>query len=183
MGSMSMNRLAREIHNLRTYVRGKYRDIRANTTVTADLLQYVENLPRVKKHPGEIAAAEEFEADEPDQRSRKRRREEEKEDATYLGGGLDKGDNSDVIENLRSKKKSATKTTKTTNTVPTPVLQPQTQYVDPQQFIAPAPSFAPPPISMDAPYPTVAPPAYTTQTLRNQLNQQGYNQYHYPGHQ
>lgn len=140
---------------MREDIRSQFIDIRSNTKVGTALFEFINQVRR-NKLPGEVAAAEEFESDHHQQRTLKRRREEEERDGTYTDNGLSRGQDSAVVGNLRSKKSIKT----------SPKSTPVTQQRPTQQYVASIPPAPRPSISMDAP---IAPPPYTTQTLRNTL--------------
>lgn len=178
MNVMSFKRLAQSITAMRVMIRTDHIDIRLNAKVSGDLYNFVAQLPR-SKEPEEISALEEFENEIRTLRSQaslKRRRAEEERDQTYRAPGIDggtfKGDESAVVNNLRSSKAAVAKRVKTS---PPPSGNFSAATGTSTAATAPAAARAqagvrPPPIAMDAP----PQQSYSTRTVRNQFNNPGY---------
>lgn len=110
MNTLSVPRLADEASRMRLFLRSRHKDIRSNTNLFKDIYEYMGTVPAGKR-PGEIAAREEFNGtnddDEIQQARARKRQREESADGTYLDNAPLRGEESAVIDSLRSKKKKS----------------------------------------------------------------------------
>ena len=121
MGHLSVESLARNIGMMRSRIRDRHLDIRANGRVMSDLHSIIQTIPR-RTNPGEVAAAEEYEGDEVDPRdvrAAKRSRRAEAEDPTYHGDVVPRDiQASDAVNNTRSKTSKTSSTSRPAITRP-----------------------------------------------------------------
>lgn len=102
MNVLSTAELAEEIGSMRRFIRDKWVDIRANTSIHRDLYEFLENVPNRRSGGGRAAIEEHPELTAT--MSKKRLREEE-EDGTYLDASSSHKHSrtSDVVNGLRSR--------------------------------------------------------------------------------
>lgn len=203
MNTLSVARLADEASKMRLFLRKRNADIRSNTRVYKDIYEYMDSVPAGKR-PGELAAREEFHGadddDEVQQRRIKKRQREEDDDGTYYDDAPMRGEESAVIDSLRSKQpRKAKAPTPKPHKVSKPTAQTQAPAPanrSPQYHTQPPPAYVPrqpapvqavprpTPTGMDAPN---RGPAYVPAPPPNRSppqHQHGYNRaYRSPPHQ
>ena len=106
MGIMSVPTLAKQIGDMRVWVRSIHRDIRTNTATVKDLFSYLNDQVPKKKAPHEIPAAQDYEGDEVDPRdvrAAKRQRAQEESDPTFKGPSIARGTESALSGTRASK--------------------------------------------------------------------------------
>ncbi|RSH89444.1 hypothetical protein EHS25_001993 [Saitozyma podzolica] len=108
MSTTPVAQLAKEIGDMRKYVRSLHKDIFSNTTVTRSFFDYLGKLRPYKLGAGEQVAAVEWESEDPENaatvaKKRKREAAEEAADPDYRGAPVARTDKSAVVQSTRSK--------------------------------------------------------------------------------
>lgn len=108
MSTTPVAQLAKEIGDMRKYVRSLHKDIFSNTTVTRSFFEYLGKLRPYKLSAGEQVAAVEWESEDPENaatvaKKRKREAAEEAADPDYRGAPVARTDKSAVVQSTRSR--------------------------------------------------------------------------------